>query len=323
MNLKVITGVIHASRMVGRTVVAHSPEIMVAGGIIGGAATTILACNKTHTYVFQKLDYRSCKYELEGLEEQFKSDDRVKALTVDGEKYTKEDLIKDKIAVKRDFVVDVIVDYAPVVALGTLSALSILCGFRIFRARYVALLAAHGSLVEGFKLYRQRVIEEQGEEADWRYRTGATIKKLDREVVDPETGEIKKKKIKMPVVDETAEAADYTINYLREATWLSDHKDMTRILSDLVDYQHSMESILRAEKMLTLNDARKIMHLMPTTAGQFVGWTVDGEGDGTIDLRPKVVYDEYLGHDTVILDPNVDGVIVHKIDSVVKELRGF
>lgn len=322
MNLNVIGGTIRAARTVGKVVVRYSPEIMVAGGIIGGAATTVLACKKTRTYVFQKLEYDCSIGELDTMEKDIKNGEKT-FRKEDGEEYTTKDLAKDRFMVKRDFVIDTVITYTPVGVLGILSALSILSGFRIFKLRYLSLFAAYTSLEKGFSLYRQRVIEDQGEDADWRYRTGATMKKIDRNVVDADTGEIKKRKIKTPVVDETSEPTDYTINYLREATWLSDYKDMTRILSDLVDYERSMESILRAEKMLTLNDARKIMHLMPTTAGQFVGWTVDGDGDGTIDLRPRVVYDEYLGHDTVILDPNVDGVMVHKIDSVVKELRGF
>lgn len=322
MNLNIIKSSVSVARRVGKVVIRCSPELMVAGGIVGGAATTVLACKKTRTYVFQKLEYDNMVDTLDELEEGLANGDEP-MVKEDGTPYLEKDIASDRIAIKRDHIVDCFTAYAPVVALGTLSALSILCGVRVFRARYITLAAAYGSLERGFSLYRQRVIEEQGEEADWRYRTGAIIKKLDREVIDEETGETKKKKIKMPVVGEESEATDYTINYLREATWLSEYKDMSRVLSDIVDYTHSMNSILRAEKMLTLNDARKIMHLMPTTAGQFVGWTVDGEGDGVVDLRPKVVYDEYLGHDTVILDPNVDGIIVNKIDNVVKELRGF
>lgn len=322
MNLNIIKSSVSVARRVGKVVIRYSPEFMVAGGIVGGAATTVLACKKTRTYVFQKLEYDNMVDTLDELEEGLANGDEP-MVKEDGTPYLEKDIASDRIIIKRDHIVDCFTAYAPVVALGAISVASILCGIRVFKARYITLAAAYGSLERGFSLYRQRVIEEQGEEADWRYRTGAIIKKLDREVIDEETGETKKKKIKMPVVGEESEATDYTINYLREATWLSEYKDMTRVLSDIVDYAHSMNSILRAEKMLTLNDARKIMHLMPTTAGQFVGWTVDGEGDGVVDLRPKVVYDEYLGHDTVILDPNVDGIIVNKIDNVVKELRGF
>ena len=87
MNLNVIGGTIRAARTVGKVVVRYSPEIMVAGGIIGGAATTVLACKKTRTYVFQKLEYDCSIGELDTMEKDIKSGEKT-FRKEDGEEYT-------------------------------------------------------------------------------------------------------------------------------------------------------------------------------------------------------------------------------------------
>ncbi len=78
------------------------------------------------------------------------------------------------------------------------TALTILCfegRYRIVNKQLVKVTAAYGALNESFKLYRQRVIDDQGNEKDVYYMTGVKPKTVTTK--DPETGE----KVKTQVVD--------------------------------------------------------------------------------------------------------------------------
>lgn len=315
--------VLNVGKTVGNVVVDHSPQILVGLGIAGGIATTAMACKATLKIDEVSREHTAQRAEIEALENAM-NDGGVDSITMEnGDVYTREDIKNDRTTLVAHSIGTVVREYGPVAAMGAASVASILCGFRVLNTRYLAMGAAYLTLSEETMRYRGRVIAEQGEEADWRYRTGVVEKKIEAEVEDEKTGKIKKKKVMAPVVAEQEDPVGYAINYLREATWLSDHKDMQRIMADINMIEASANTILKAEKMMTLNDIRRMLHLWPTTTGQFVGWTMDGSGDCTIDLRARVVYDEELGHDTIILDPNVDGFMVHKIDSVVKNMRGF
>ena len=78
------------------------------------------------------------------------------------------------------------------------TALTVLCfegRYRIVNKKLVKVTAAYSALSESFKLYRQRVIDDQGNEKDIYYMTGVKPKTVTTK--DPETGE----KVKKQVVD--------------------------------------------------------------------------------------------------------------------------
>ena len=52
--------------------------------------------------------------------------------------------------------------------------------------------------------------------------------------------------------------------------------------------------------------------------GQIAGWSRE-DWDGYVSFNAKEVYDEELGKNTIILDPNVDGAIINKIDGYQAE----
>ena len=95
--------------------------------------------------------------------------------------------------------------------------------------------------------------------------------------------------------------------------------DITRSKSYILTTEASLNLTLLAKGFLTLNDARVSLGVPEVWYGQIVGWTLDGTGDDQVILRQTVIYDEELGHDTIIIDPNVDGPMFNKIGNV-KEL---
>ena len=296
-----ITGGAKVAGVVSR----HAPEILLGIGLVGGAATTVGAVRAT----------LKCEEAMAAAQEDYqKINDAMDILS--REQYTAAEVEGDIKQVHGVFIGNMIRNIVPVVILGGVSVVSILCGYNIINRRYTAVIAAYGALESSFKLYRYRVIAEQGEEADQRYLTGSTTKKIDREVVDPETGEVKNKKMKCEVIEEGVKPINYQINFCREAVHIPDSRDIVHSLDFIISVENSLNTQLKAFRYVTLNDARRCLGVPATSYGQIVGWTLDGDGDCYIALNPRTVYDEELGEDTIMIDPNVDGIIFNKIDAI-------
>ena len=314
MNLALIgnigKAVFTTSTKVGRVAVQHSPEICVGAGIVGGVATTVFACKAT-----LKVN-EVCS---ENSEMYAKIDALLEDENIPESEYSEEDAKNDRIILATGTFKAVAKNYGPVVLLGTASIVSILCGMNILNKRNMLLSAAYMSLDAGFKKYRSNVVAELGEDADWRFRTGSVQKKIDMDIVDEKTGEIKTKKVKTDVIEPGVEPLDYTINFCREAIHIRDRMDLKLSKSHIDMVENSMNSVLRAKGYLTLNEVRVSLGVPEIWFGQIVGWTMDGTGDCEVHLNRREVYDEELGHNTIILDPNVDGPMFHKIGNM-KEL---
>lgn len=304
-----------AGKIVGMTASKHSPEILVGAGIIGGAATTVMACKATVKITQMKIEHEVMLGNIDFIEhvlDERKSDVYVDS---DGSEYTREDAANDRQIIRTQTIMAYAKGYAPVVAMGVISAISILCGFNIINKRNMMLVAAYTSLERSFAIYRKRVIEEAGPDADWRYRTGAVLEKHEENVIDAETGEVKTKKVKSDYIKDDAniEPIDYTINLGREcnAPFVKDAIDYTRTYNFLDMIESSATNDIQTFGWVSLNDIRRELYCDPTAIGQIAGWSRDG--DGFVDFRAKEIYDEKLGKNTIILDPNVDGSIIEKI----------
>ena len=289
---------------VGHVTVQHSPEICVGAGLLGGVVTTVMACKAT-LKVNEVCEANAPMYE--------KISMLLESEDIGDETYSEEDAKKDRVVLAVTTTKSVIKYYGPVALVGAASMASILCGVNILNKRNMMLVAAYTSLDAGFKKYRSRVVDELGEDADFRFRTGAVQKKIDTEVVDEKTGEIKTKKVKADVLEPGAEPLDYTINFCREAVHVLDRLNVPRSRSFIESCENSANTVLMAQGYLTLNQVRVSLGVPEVWYGQIVGWTLDGEGDGFVNLNARTVYDEELGQNTIILDPNVDGPMFHKI----------
>ena len=309
MNLGLIAHIgkqaISAGAKVSGVVVKHSPEILLGIGLVGGAATTIGAVKAT----------LECEKVLEEAQNGYEKINEALDV-IDRETYTTDMANKDIAQVHAVCVGGIIKNVAPVVILGGISITSILCGYNIINRRYASVVAAYAALDSGFKAYRRRVVTELGEDADYKFRTGSVSKKIDREIVDPETGEVKKKKVKEEILESESEPIDYQINFCREAIHIPDCKDITHSLDFIISVENSVNCTLKAMKYVTLNEVRRCLGVPEVSYGQIVGWTLDGTGDDFITLNPRIIFDEELGQDTIILDPNVDGIMFNKISKL-------
>lgn len=179
-KLKAIAAGAKALAVSGASVIkAHSPVIMVVGGIVCGIAATVTACKAT-TKVSDIID--NAKEELGKVDCALEHPETVK----EGQTYTEEDAKRDRKIIKTQTGVKLIKNYAIPAILGISSIALILGGYKILHGRNVAITSAFNATTAAFAKYRERVIAEQGEVMDRHFRYGTKIKK--NVTTDPETG---------------------------------------------------------------------------------------------------------------------------------------
>lgn len=292
----------------GLKIKKHSPEILIAAGIVGTVTSAVMACKAT-TKLNDVLEETKDEIEkIEGyVEENGYSD-----------KYSEEDKKKDLAIVKTQGVVKVIKLYAPSVVLGTLSLTAIVSSNHILKKRNIAIAAAYATVDKSFKDYRSRVVERFGKELDRELRHNIKVKEVE-EVVTDENGNEKVEKKNVSVVG-VPEYSDYAKIYDDGNTgWCKDPEASLMFLRRQQDYANDK---LKEKGYLFLNEVYEMLGFQRTKAGQMVGWIYDEKnpnGDNYVDFgiydvnKPKNA--EFLDgkERAIILDFNVDGVILDMI----------
>lgn len=296
----------------------HSPEILVAAGVIGTVVGAIMACKAT-TKVNSILE--SASSDIDAIHDCMEN----KSLTED---YSEEDGKKELMAVYAQTAVKFVKLYAPSVLIGALSITSILASNNMLRKRNVALAAAYATIDEGFKKYRNRVVERFGEQVDRELKYNLKVKKFKEKEVDPETGKEKKVE-KTAFVVNPSDISDYarffekyTVdedgNSIVNPHWDENNEYNLMFLKAQENYANDL---LRAKKRLFLNEVYEMLGLPRTKAGQIVGWVYDPDNpkaDSYVDFgiySDNLSYSDYVnGFDpAILLDFNVDGNIWEKM----------
>lgn len=294
------------------TMKKHSPEILMVVGIAGAVTSAVLACKAT-----LKVDavMEETKEKLNTIH-----DAEEKGNTVNGEEYSKEDAEKDTTIVYVQTGLKIVKLYAPSVIMGALSITSILASNNILRKKNVALAAACATAENGYKKYRDRVIEKFGEEVDKELRYGLKAETKTETVIDEETGEKKKvKKTSYTMTDSSVSqyarvferyTTDEYGNQILNMNWDNRYEYNLMFLKAQESYANDL---LRAKKRLYLNDVYEMLGFPPTKAGQVVGWVYDPEhpiGDNYVSFGPYADPINYAdGNPAIVLDFNVDGNI--------------
>ena len=223
--------------------------------------------------------------------------------------YSVEDAKKDTTIVYVQTGVKLAKLYAPAIAVGIVSATSILAANNI-------MTAALTTTDQAFKEYRSRVVDKFGEQVDKELKYDIKAKKFEETVTDPETGKEKKSKntvsIANPGCSEYARFFDETCKgYERETQYN---------LMFLRAQQQFANDKLVADGFLFLNDVYDMLGIDKTPTGQLVGWKYDelnnDVGDNYVDFGIMETNRETEdgGYEPVILlDFNVDGDILHLI----------
>lgn len=296
----------------------HSPEILTGAGIVCVVASTVMACKAT-TKLSTILD-----------ETKEQTDQIHGYVEKNGysEKYTENDEKKDLAIVYTKSCVNVAKLYGPSILVGVLGVTSILAGNNILRKRNVALTAAYTAVDNGFKKYRERVVERFGEAVDRELKNNA--RKEEVEIVETdENGEEKVVKKAAYVVSpsDISEYArffeEYTVddkgNKIKNTYWTSNNEYNLMFLKKAESFANDK---LRINGYLFLNEVYEMLGIPKTKAGQVVGWVYDEKnpvGDNYVDFglyKDNLSYSDFVnGYDpAILLDFNVDGNIWKLMD---------
>jgi hypothetical protein len=299
------------STRVARTVLLsqkNSPSILFVGGIVGVVATTVAASRAT-LHLEEVIDKTASDREkMEGLWD----DNKFKRPEV--RDYSEKQYKQDKAVLWVRGVGDIARLYAPTVVLGAISIGMLTKSHNILTQRNAGLTAAYAAVDKAFRQYRQRVVEELGEEKDREFRHGSESRTV---VVEDKNGP-KKEKVKSFKDGGSMYSAIWDES---NPNW-SHHPEVNVMF--LRTAQKYATDRLRANGHLFLNDVRRELGLEDTSLGAQVGWLWgpgQDEGDGYVDFgifdSPDMnrLFDFVTGREGgILLDFNVDpGVIWDKI----------
>lgn len=301
-NVEIMNKLSGAFYKVGFQLKKHSPEIMVAVGVVGTVVSAVMACKAT-TKVNAILE--DAKDSVDAIHDCMEDENFA-------DKYNQEDCKKALAITYLQTGAKLAKLYAPSVALGALSIASIITSNNILRKRNIALAAAYATVDKSFKEYRGRVIERFGEEVDKQLKYNVKPVEIEETIVD-EKGKEKKVKKTVNVLDQYGYS-----EYSKIFDELNDNWDNSAEynMMFLKSRQNYANDLLRTKKRLFLNEVYEMLGFEPTKAGQVVGWIYDEEnptGDNYVDFGIFNIHREASrnfvnGYEpAVILDFNVDG----------------
>lgn len=295
MNLSFITQAVGAAKLALK---AKAPTIMVVGGITSMGVGTIVACKQTlkieevmqqHVPQLEKIEQGE-QLHLSSYGDEAARSDRLKVysrIALDGAKV-----------------------YAVPAVLWVGGAGLVFGGHRILLKRNATLAIAFTSLKGMFDKYRERVIDQQGHEADQYYLNGSTL----RQVVDPVTGEV-------AVVEgrdwDATENDPYNRIFEQGATpaWKPDLGVNKMFVAQM---QRFAQERCNRQGYLYLSDVYESLGFPESDISRVVGWKVTRNPDGSKDY-PVVDFglDKPLPDDwkynkdrAIYLDFNCQGLIV-------------
>lgn len=307
MKTNIMSNVSKAFYKAGFQLKKHSPEILVATGVIGTVASTVIACKATT--------------KISGiLEETKETIDTIHTCVNDpdfSDKYSVEDSKKDLTIVYAQTGLKLVKLYAPAVILGVASIGCMLASNNILRKRNIAIAAAYATVDKSFKEYRNRVVDRFGKEVDKELKYNVKAKEVEETVTD-KNGKEKtvKKTVKAP---ELVDGGDYMKCFDESCPGWKKNPEYNHMF--LRAQQAYANDLLVSRGYLFLNEVYEMLGFQPTTAGQVVGWLYDEcneEGDNYVDFG---IYDgddekkrDFVnGYErNVWLNFNPDGVIYEK-----------
>lgn len=278
----------------------YSPEILVGAGVVGGVVAAIMACKAT-----RKVD--------DILDEHNESMSRyAKPNLLQISKDEKKEITKLKAQTYLKTAKELVKIYAPPVTLGAASIGCILGGHNILHKRNIAIAAAYSVIQDRFNEYRDRVIDEFGEETDKNLYFGTHQERIEETEINPKTGKEKKVKKTVNVMDPNGYSQYARFFDDGSPNWVNDSE---LNLAFLRAQQNYCNDLLHARGHVFLNEVYDILGIPRSQAGAVVGWVLSEDGDNFIDFgiystRNQDAVDFVNGYEeSILLDFNVDGLI--------------
>lgn len=240
------------------TLTKYSPEILLAAGIISGAAALVTAIKST-LKAEEVLD-----------EHEKKMDEICGALFLAGQEnedpidYTEEDAKKDKVKAYMQTGWEFAKLYAPTIALAGVSLTCILTSHGIMRKRNVALAATLATVRTAFDEYRGRVVRDLGKDMDEHF----LYETVEKEAIVQDGKKTKKEKYQVPTVSNAYSRFFDESN----PNWEKDGSANYFFVRSQMLY---LQNKLISKGYLFLNDVYKTLDIPITVAGQSAGWIYD------------------------------------------------
>lgn len=173
----------------------HSPELLIAGSIVSAVGSVALAVIAT-TKLNKTIEPYNKK--IESLKLDLKDDNKIENKEVDVKESKKElALTYGKAALKVGTL------YLPSVLCLASSISCMLGSHKIMKTRNLALVATCTTLEQSYRAYRDRVKEKLGDAVE--EKLYKNIYKEEKEIINPETGEVETKKVETPHINEDHE----------------------------------------------------------------------------------------------------------------------
>lgn len=295
-----------SQRYLGRTLLIvrkYSPEILTGVGIVGGVATVVMASKAT-------LSLEPVINDLEAKVAQRKD---VRKNT-SAEEYSSVAYSRDLAKIYAEASLQIAKIYSPAFIMGAASTASILGAHGIMQRRNAALVVAYEAVERAYAAYRNRVVEEFGEDKDRDYRLG--VVDGSQHTVTNEDGT--RHRITDAEVDRNKLASQYAKFFDESNPNWSKSADMN--LNFLLCQQKWMNDLLVARGHVLLNDVYDALGIPRTPAGAVVGWVYSNkDGDGYVDFHiheldntEKRAFVNGFER-SILLDFNVDGVVYNLI----------
>lgn len=280
----------------------HSPELLMAGGIV--CAVGAVAWAAKASWADGPRVWKNYKFTTEQLK---------RAENWSPTEEEEKDFAQFQTMAAVEMVMGMAKVYGPAVVLLAMSIGMFAGSNRILNKRYVGVLGAYKLVDEGFKKYRQRVIDELGPETDHYFRY---LKKSDKDLSIVETKGKKEFKPHEEQADLPGEIEDLEVGSIY-ARWFDNHSvqwrnDQSLNLYFLSAQQNFMNDMLHLNGHLFLNEVYDVLGIPRSKEGALVGW-VEGHGDsfvdfGIFDPTNKKFINRYTD-EGILLDFNVDGII--------------
>lgn len=288
----------------------HSPEILVATGVISTIAGVAMACKAT-LKVNEVVD--EAKTNIDIIHESTET-----GLTPADVPYSTEDSKKDLAIVYTQTGLKLVKLYAPAAIALTAGIGCMLASHGIMHKRNAALAAAYTVVDKSFKEYRGRVAERFGKDIEKEIKCGLKTEEVEMKIVD-EKGKEKtvKQSVTTSVLDQYSEYAKFFDEYCGGYT-----DDFEYNLSFLRAQQNWANQLLSARGYVFLNEIYDALGIGRTKAGQVVGWTYDPNNPnvdsyidfGMYDIWKEGARDFVNGREkSILLDFNVEGYILDKV----------
>jgi hypothetical protein len=286
----------------------HSPELLLAGGIVGVIGGTVLACRATLKAPAIINEAKSMMNAIDVI------------VIAEPKEHPEREVQRAKLIVTAQSGLSLTRLYAPAIVVLGVSIGMLVGSNRILSRRNIALIGAYKAVDEAFKRYRGRVREELGDDVDTYFRYKKP-RKNGIQILDD-----KKKPIKFDEednIDLPGELIDgdermgmpspYAIFFDPESPqWRTDNTFNEFFLRAQQNYANQT---LQARGHVFLNEIYDMLGVERTKEGAVVGWVKD-HGDNFVDFdiynpfnAPHGEIEPGPSTKQLMLDFNVDGVI--------------